>query len=193
MAEVNILWPVNDDTRILFIYSNDPKKQTLKRVPLLVILVFVYFCHSCEKEGACTDIDLISRLKAGFYVRDSIEDRDTVLNNVTFYGELRSDSLIYDAALGLQGLEFPLPHSTEEYTGYVLEIDTMVDIINIWHTPKITLFSYACGFTTTHDIYWLSHTNTIIDSIAIVRPHVNFNSEENFKIYIKPAAADTAQ
>ena len=158
-------------------------------------MLFIFLYHSCSDSDVCTDTDLISRVNAGFYVRDSIEERDTVLSNVTLYSLLRPDSLIYDAALSLGRLEFPLPHTTEENTSFVLQVDSLSDTIDIWHTPNSQLFSYACGFYTTHNIFWYSFDTTFIDTIFLPDPNINLNDAENLKIFIKPPApiADTIQ
>lgn len=154
-------------------------------------MLIIFLIPSCESgEGVCTK-DVISRVNAGFYVRDSIGERDTLLNNFTFFGALRPDSLIYDSAANVQKIVFPLPHSTEEYTAFVLSADTLTCTINIYHTPSLVLVSYACGFTTNHNIYRVSYDIMLIDTVSIINPLVDFSDEENLKIYIKPAVADT--
>ncbi|MFC2098357.1 DUF6452 family protein [Bacteroidota bacterium] len=166
----------------------------MKRVPFLLLIAAIYLCHACNDEGACTEEDLVSRVNAGFYVRDSLEERDTTLNYVTFYGLLRPDSIIYDAALGIRRIKFPLPHEPNEQSIFIFQVDTEIDTIRIWHQPKLVLVSYACGFTTTHDIFWLSYGSNIIDTISVKNSIVNLTDEQNLRIYIKPfVVADTAQ
>ncbi|MCK4750842.1 MAG: hypothetical protein KAT15_27480, partial [Bacteroidales bacterium] len=87
---------------------------------------------------------------------------------------------------------FPLPHSPETYTCFVFSTGAFSDTIFIYHTPRLVLVSYACGFTTNHTIYGVLHENNLIDTIAISDPLVDIENYENLKIYIKPAAADTA-
>ena len=134
----------------------------------------------------------MSRVNAGFYVRDSIGERDTLLNFFTFFGVSRPDSLIYDSSSNIQKIEFPLPHELETFTGFVLSTGGPGDTILIFHTPRLVLVSYACGFTTNHDISMVSHGTNMIDTVSISDPLVDLEDYENLKIYIKSAAADTA-
>lgn len=163
----------------------------MKGIPYILLMLIILLIPSCESgEGVCTT-DIISRVNAGFYVRDSMGERDTLLNNFTFSGALRPDSLIYDSAAGVQKIVFPLPHSTEAYTSFLFSADALTGTINIYHTPSLVLVSYACGFTTNHNIYRVLHDSILIDTVSIVNPLVNLSDEENLKIYIKPAVADT--
>ncbi len=179
-------------TQILFLYSNDPNTRALNRFSFVPILILMLSCHACENnEGKCTE-DLVCRVNAGFYVRDSLGERDTVLSNLTFYGASRPDSLLYDGSSGISRIEFPLPGSPGEYTSFVFRVDTLTDTINIWHTPILVMVSYECGFTANHNIYWINYQKNAIDTISIPEPLVDLTDEENLKIYIRPAAADTA-
>jgi hypothetical protein len=177
---------------ILFLYSNESKFTALKRVPLILIILIIFLWPSCEKQGACTT-DVISRVNAGFYVRDSLGDRDTVLNNFTFYGLSRPDSLIHDSSMAVQTIEFPLPHNPGEYTSYFFGADSLSDLLSIVHSASPQLVSYDCGFTTVHDIIRIDYDNNIIDTITITNPFVSLSDEENLKIYIKPLPVLPAQ
>jgi len=164
----------------------------MRRIRYIIPALIVFLNSTCENgEGVCT-VDVISRVNAGFYVRDSLEERDTLLNNFTFYGTLRPDSLLYDSADGVKKIVFPLPNSTEDYSIFEISVDTVEQSIYIYHTPSLVMISYACGFTTNHNIYWISYDKLLIDTIMIPDPVVNLENEENIKIYIKPAVADTA-
>ena len=164
----------------------------MKNARLLYILGMILALHACEDEGTCTT-DLTARVNAGFYVRDGAAGRDTTLSLVTFYGLSRPDSLLYDAASGVKKLEFPLPPAPAEFTRFVLKVDTLCDTIKLWHLVEFKLVSYACGFSAFHNIYYQSHDDDIIDSIAITNPHVDLTDEENLRIYINPVVADTAR
>jgi len=164
----------------------------LKRIPFILILLTIFIGPACEEEGTCTD-DVISRIRAGFYVRDSIGERDTTLSSVTFYGVLRPDSLLYDGSSGKEEIVFPLSNSTENFTSFVFTVDTETDIIKIWHQSRLQLVSYACGFTTGHELHSIGYERDIIDTITISEPLVDLRDAENIKIYIRPFVADTAQ
>ncbi len=148
---------------------------------------------ACEEEGTCTE-ELVSRIHAGFYVRDAGNERDTTLEYITFYGILRPDSLLYDSSPSRKELVFPLPAEPLDFSGFVLSNTIDKDTIYIRHIPGLKLVSYACGFTLTHDIEELRYGNNIIDTIVIQNPRVETSDEENLKIYFWPAVApDTAR
>jgi len=163
----------------------------LKRAPFILILLTIFIGPACEDEGVCTG-DVITRVNAGFYVRDSIGERDTTLSSVTFFGVLRPDSLLYDSSSGKQEIIFPL-NNTEDFTSFVFSVDTKTDNIKIWHQSRLQLVSYACGFTTVHELYSIGYEQNIIDTIVISEPLVDLRDAENIKIFIRPFLADTAQ
>ena len=155
------------------------------------LFICFFLCHlllaGCDKgEGICTT-DVVSRVHAGFYVRDSLGERDTLLKNFGFYGILRPDSLIYDG-VGVKKIVFPLPDVNQQPTLFAFAADTLWDTLKIFHDPMLFLVSFECGFTTHHTIHWVSHKNTIIDTIVISDPLVDLENYENLKIYIRPSS-----
>lgn len=162
----------------------------MKKVAIILVCLFYVFYPACEDEVICTE-DIVSRVHAGLYVRDTAGQRDTVLSSLTFYAMLRTDSLLYDESPGIHEIVFPLPSITDGFTTYVFRTDSLADTIHIYHSPRQELVSFSCGFTTVHEIDGLSYGNNTIDTISIADPLVNLTDYENLKIYIRPAAADT--
>ena len=132
-------------------------------------------------------------MNAGFYVRSDGEERDTILSNVTFYSILRPDSLIYDSAINLREIAFPLPNEEKVDVDFVFRVDSLTDVFTVFKRSKLVMESFECGFVTHHDVYFMDYQNNIIDTIVISDPLVNLIDVENLKIYITPAPADTAQ
>jgi len=106
---------------------------------------------------------------------------------------LRPDSLLYDGSSGEKEIIFPLSSSTENFTSFVFSVDTETDNIKIWYQSRLQLVSYACGFTTVHELYSIGYEQDIIDTIVISEPLVDLRDAENIKIFIRPFIADTAQ
>ena len=148
--------------------------------------------HSCNEEGICSGVK-VARVRAGFYVRSDGKDRDTILNNVTFFSNLRPDSLIYDSAFNLRKMSFPLPNDERVDVEFIFRVDSLNDNLTVYKRSKLVMESYECGFISHHDLLDLDYQNNIIDTIIISDPLVNLIDVENIKIYIKPASADTAQ
>jgi hypothetical protein len=100
--------------------------------------------------------------------------------------------MLYNAFSGIHRIRFPLPQSPAEYAAFVMENGSLADTIRIHHSSRLELVSFSCGFTAVHDIEWLEYGNHIIDTISITCPLVDLTDDENLKIYIRPAVADTA-
>lgn len=147
----------------------------------MILLLF----QACNNEEGCTEIDLVSRVNAGFYVRDAIGERDTIISSLTFFGVQRPDSLIADLARA-QKISFPLPHQVEGNTKFIISDAAYIDTITIWHIPAYSLVSYSCGFTTVHTLERIDFGTDLIDTIAIESEYINRSENENLKIYIKP-------
>jgi hypothetical protein len=177
--------------QILFLYSNGPKLKLLKRIHfILLLLVFMPF-QSCEEEGICTGIE-VARMQAGFYVREGDEVRDTTIAQFIFFSPTRPDSLLYPLS-ARRNITFPLSNEQESHDRFVFQVADRIDTLHIYKESSLALVSYACGFTTHHYVQGAGSENIVIDTIVINDPLVNLESIENLKIYIKPAAADTAR
>ena len=158
---------------------------------LFGILVLLVFCLSCSDVEICTETDLLSRAGLSFMVRDENSERDTILEQVTFYSVLNPDSLIIAFAPQVRSFVFPLPQEAGEENSFVLISGSNFDTIRIRHIPKLELVSFNCGFTTIHDLQSFSYGNTLIDTIVITNTYVSRENEENIQIYVHPAVADT--
>ena len=163
----------------------------MRHLHFILLIGIGILLQSCSDEGICTGVE-VARVNAGFYVRSGDIDRDTVLNNVTFYAVIRPDSLIYDSALNVRGLVFPLSNDEVVAVDFVLKVDSLTDMVSVFKRSRLFMESYACGFTTHHELLDLDYQNNIIDTITISDPAINLFDDENIKIYIKPAVADIA-
>jgi hypothetical protein len=163
----------------------------LKRAAILTVTFIFILLPSCQDEVICTQ-DLVAKANAGFYVRDASGQRDTLVGSFIFYSVLRPDSMLYDASSGIHRIRFPLPQSPAEYTAFVMENGSLADTIIIHYSTRLELVSFSCGFAAVHDLERLEYGNRIIDTISIANPLVDLTDDENLKIYIRPAVADTA-
>ena len=108
---------------------------------------------------------------------------DTVLTQVQIYGVGREDSLLYDAeTLSDAFLNLNLKRDTTEY---IFRTQTLQDNLFIRYRKSLEPVSGSGGLTINLHIDSIGYTNTFIDSIAIVRPGVNYNeSLENVQIFV---------
>jgi hypothetical protein len=164
----------------------------LRRVPAFLAFLVAVLCPACEDEGICTD-DVVSRVRAGFYVRAGSGERDTVLSSLSFFGVGRPDSLLHDGLPGIRRIDFPLPQQADGSTDFVFSTAAGTDTIRVFHDPRQVLLSFPCGFTTVHDILRVEFGGNVIDTIDITGPYVDTEIYENLRIYIWPAVSDTAR
>ena len=97
----------------------------------LLVPVLLMALQSCRDDSVCTD-DVVSRVNAGFYVRDAKGERDTLLYNLTLYAVERPDSLLYDTARAVHTIQFPLPDAGEIPAGFVLRVDSLDDSFQVY-------------------------------------------------------------
>ncbi len=103
---------------------------------------------------------------------------------------LNSDSLLYDLtststlSIPLQKLDtissFVLTTKIQLDTNYVTTLDT----IDFYHTNTEKFISLECGCVVENSITGVAQTTHRIDSIVVISPEVNLQSENNVKIYL---------
>lgn len=103
---------------------------------------------------------------------------------------LNCDSLLYDS-LSTSTLNIPL-QKLDTISSFVLtttiQIDTTyvtaIDTIDFYHTNTEKFISLECGCVVENNITGVAQTTHRIDSIVVVAPEVNLQSENNVKIYL---------
>ena len=103
---------------------------------------------------------------------------------------LGCDSLLYDSIytstlnIPLKKLDtissFVLTTTIQVDTNYVIATDT----IDFYHTNVEEFISLECGCIVTNSIVGVAQTTHHIDSIVVVSPEVNLQSENNIRIYL---------
>lgn len=103
---------------------------------------------------------------------------------------LGRDLLLYDSTftstlnIPLQKLDtissFVLTTTIQVDTNYV----TTADTIDFYHTNAVEFISLECGCIVTNSIVGVVQTTHSIDSIVVVSPEVNLQSENNIRIYL---------
>jgi hypothetical protein len=169
-----------------------PKHFHLKRIHYILLLFLFIPFQSCEEEGSCTGVE-VARVGAGFYVRHGDIEKDTILDFFTLHSAGNPDSLIYDSAANLQAIRFPLPNEEESHSRFVFKAGSGTDTLHIYKQSRLVLVSYACGFAANHYLQKAEGQGSIIDTVAITIADVAFFNEENIKIYITPAVADSTR
>lgn len=108
---------------------------------------------------------------------------DTTLTDVKIYGVGREDSLLYDeASLGSLFLNMRMANDTTEF---VFKTQTLEDDLFFSYTKRLVPVSGTAGIAMEITLDSVGHTNTFIDSVAIVYDKVKYNeSRENVQIFV---------
>ena len=98
----------------------------------------------------------------------------------------QSDSGILNKKMNATDVAFPLSYTNETDTFiYCYDLNgTLVtyDTLYISHTNTPTLVSVDCGTAMFHTITAVSSTHTLIDTLIIKSPEVNYDERENIQV-----------
>lgn len=108
---------------------------------------------------------------------------DTTLTEVQIYGVGRADSLLYDEeSAGSLFLNMRMAHDTTEF---VFRTQTLEDDLFFRYSRRLEPVSGTAGIAMEITLDSVGHTNTFIDSVAIVYNKVKYNeSRENVQIFV---------
>lgn len=146
---------------------------------------------------SCEEIDCplenTVELQIGFYDSDGtayeLDDTLSVLAAGT-------DSILYNSGYGITSVEVPVSYSQEADTLLLQLTDasgrTATDSIIYGHTNMVHFENIDCPAAVFHvitSVRWTSHDPTslplTIDSVAIVAPNINYNAQENLRVYVR--------
>ena len=98
----------------------------------------------------------------------------------------QGDSVILNKKMNATDVVFPLSYTNETDTFiYCYDLNgTLVtyDTLYISHTNTPTLVSVDCGTAMFHTITAVSSTHTLIDTLIIKSPEVNYDERENIQV-----------
>lgn len=95
-----------------------------------------------------------------------------------------NDSLVMNNMTSDTELALPMCY-TKECDTLLLEFGSFItDTLFVEHTNIPYFISMDCGTGMYHNITGLRHTRNFIDSAVIIHPFINFDANENIKLYI---------
>ncbi len=94
------------------------------------------------------------------------------------------DSLVFNNMTADSELALPMCYTQECDTLLLQFGTTATDTLFVEHTNIPYFISMDCGTGMYHNITALRHTSNFIDSAVIVYPFINFDANENIKLYI---------
>lgn len=161
----------------------------------LQMLLPLFFFASLLLLAACTSIDCPVQnsvyTKYGLYKADGTPD--TLRDTLTVYiaRQDKTDSVLVNCNVNTTKLDLPISYSAPEDTLYLAMKDTFnvmrFDTIHVAKTNYPHFESVDCNMSFFHDITGVRYSRHVIDSIAINKSSVNYDSStEHFHVYLKP-------
>ena len=159
----------------------------MKRTISAILLLFVIILSACDNGGDC-------KIYNTAYYRTLFRSIDAITGDEVPYTfpeplDIRlvvngSDSLVINNMTNDTELALPMCY-TQECDTLLLEFGTITtDTLFVEHTNIPYFISMDCGTGMYHNITGLRHTKNFIDSAAIIHPFINFDANENIKLYI---------
>ena len=149
----------------------------------IVILLILLGVTACSSEDC--PINNTVRGKMAFYnsLGDAVSINAILSVSVT---RPQGDSVILNQKTFAADLTFPLSYTNEtdtiiycyDFNGNLIVYDTLY----ISHTNTPTLVSIDCGTAMFHTITAVSSTHTLIDTLIIKSPEVNYDERENIQV-----------
>jgi hypothetical protein len=144
---------------------------------IVSILLLVCIVYSCTP-NSCMETT-ISTVKAGFY--ETGTGKPLTADSVTLYGLGMESSKIYNKALKLQTISFPLDASSDTSV-LILRINGKNDTLTLVYTSYTHLVSKECGFTFYHVLDTVYDSSPVLD-ILKKSQNITTVNEENIRIY----------
>lgn len=141
---------------------------------------------SCDSGYDCS-IENTAYNKIGFYNIDEENNEkeyrfpDVLTVSLTVNGK---DSIVVNHITGASGLKLPMSYTGTCDTIVFSYVNSATDTLFVNHENIPYFVSMECGTAMYHRLTGIRHTGAFIDSAAIVNDYVNFDYNENIKLYL---------
>lgn len=161
------------------------KNVTTKIVSALFVTCAIIL-GSCDSGYDC-GIEKTSYNRIKFYNIDS----NNIENEYKFPEVLTvslvvngKDSIVVNHITGTGSLKLPISYTHECDTVVFSYENNATDTLFVKHENIPYFISMECGLAMYHRLQSVEHTNAFIDSVAIINDYVNFDNNENIKLYL---------
>ena len=135
--------------------------------------------------GACNDNQQALPL-AGFY--SSSTDESVNVSGLQVQGE-NNDSLLLQSATTTSSVYLPFKPDAD-VTAFVFTMGQEEEIVTFHYSRRPKFVSAECGVSYVFTIKEVTHTGTLIDSVAVTDSIVTNEELERIKIYFTPTETD---
>ncbi len=170
-------------------------KSTSRFLPIAVCALCSLFVVSCTNIEC--PLENVVMMRCGIY--DKASDKPLNLNDTLRITAMGTASILWNRGYGLSEFSLPLRNNGSIDT-FLLHISNdeaqrATDTLYIHHTPTNHLESVDCPASVFHSITRATHTShntdlmpTTLDSVAIVRSKVDYETNQNIKLYLHTVA-----
>ena len=161
-------------------------RNAIKEITTILFATCAILLGSCDGGYEC-GIEKTSYNRIKFYNIDSndIESEynfpDVLTISLLVNGK---DSIVVNHLTGASNLQLPMSYTQECDTVVFSYENSATDTLFVKHENIPFFTSIECGLAMYHRIQSVTHTNAFIDSVAIINDYVNFDNNENIKLYL---------
>ena len=138
---------------------------------------------SCEDNYTICNEPKVVSFKGAFYKKTGGVD---VASSVSLLSirPITTTAYIYNQQPAVAGFSFALDPVLDS-AKYIFKIDNSAnqDTVSLYYTNQLQLLSEICGSITTHNLTYVKTTKHVLDSMMIIAPKVDNQSNVNLKIY----------
>lgn len=160
------------------------RKETITRIFFVFVAICATALSSCDAGYDC-GIEKTSYNRIGFYnINNNIENGykfpEALTVSLVVNGK---DSIVVNHIENASNLQLPMSYTNECDTIVFSYENNATDTLFVKHENIPFFISMECGLAMYHRIKEATHTKAFIDSLAIINDYVNFDNNENIKLY----------
>jgi hypothetical protein len=158
-------------------------KRTIQRIATL--LAAVCLITGCEGGYECS-LNNIAYNRIGFYTADGLGNSEQyALPEILTVKMMINgrDSIVVNHIQGAKEVSLPVSYAKECDTVIFSYEGRATDTLYVQHTNIPIYQSMECGVIMHHTLTGLRSTGSLIDSTTITDANVNFENNENIKVY----------
>lgn len=157
----------------------------MKYISVFLTALCVLLCPGCDSGYDCS-LNNIAYNRISFYTTDEngIESEYAMPEALTVSMMVNGrDSIVVNHRTGTQELTLPMCYTSNCDTLIFDYANGITDTLYVGHENIPFYQSMECGVIMHHELTETRHTGNLIDSMSIKTPRVNFDYNENIKLY----------
>lgn len=160
-------------------------RKAIKPIFTVLVAICAIIAGSCDSGYDC-GIDKTSFNRIGFYNIDAgnVERAYKFPEALTISLRVNGkDSIVINHITDANALKVPMSYTNECDTVVFRYENNATDTLFVNHENIPYFISMECGLAMYHRLQSIRHTEAFIDSVAIINDYVNFENNENIKLY----------